>query len=363
MPDQIVPQAQPITPGGEAEWFPPAEDDTITAAPPPSQKRDIRWVFFGKDGLRAGWSVLLFMLFAAAISALARTALSHTVPSSKSLMAGSHEMPVSVTLIGEWVAFAVFALAAFLVSLVERRGFGRFGLGALSSRRIVQFLVGAAWGLLALTLLVVVLHMTGVLAWNGVLLHGAETVKWGALWFLAFLGVGCMEEFLTRGFLQFTLARGLAGIAGALGRSERSRKLFGFWAAALFFSLLFGLGHKNNPGESPIGLVSAGLIGLVFAFSLWRTGSLWWAVGYHAAWDWAQSFVWGVPDSGGMMQHHLLATQPQGKLLLSGGLTGPEGSVWVLPIILITAAVIAVTLKAEPGSPAMEASEAHLPAR
>lgn len=362
MPEEIVPQAQPITPGGEAEWFPPAEDDIITAPPPP-QKRDVRWVFIGKDGLRAGWSVLLFMLLAVMIGWVARRILTHTLPSSKSLMAGSHEMPVSVTLISEWIAFAVFTLAAFFVSRIEGRSFARYGIGILTAHRVRQFLGGAAWGLLLLTLLVVALHVSGLLEWNGVLLHGAEVGKWGALWFLAFLGVGCMEEFLTRGFLQFTLSRGLAGLAGAVGRTDGWRRTFGFWAAAIFFSFLFGLGHKNNAGESPIGLASAGLIGLVFAFSLWRTGSLWWAIGYHAAWDWAQSFVWGVPDSGGMMQHHLLATQPQGSILLSGGLTGPEGSVYVLPIILLTAAVIAVTLKAEPSSPAMEAAQPHLPAR
>ena len=132
------------------------------------------------------------------------------------------------------------------------------------------------------------------------------------------------------------------------------RKAVGFWIAALFFSFIFGFGHKNNPGESPIGLVAAGLIGLVFAFSLWRTGSLWWAVGWHAAWDWAESFFYGTADSGGLSQHRLLATHPQGPVLQSGGLTGPEGSVYVLLVILLTALLVAFTLKAQPGSPAAE---------
>ena len=363
MPDEIVPHAQPIAPGGEAEWFPPAEDDTITAEPPP-QKHDLHWIFYGADGLRAGWSVLLFALLVFVLAWAAKTVLSHTLPSQKSMIGNSKEMPVSVTLIGEWVFFLTAALAAFLVSLVEHRSFGSYGIGPLRPHRLQQFGLGAVFGFGLLSLLVAVLHYTGLLAWNGVLLHGSEIAKWGGLWFLAFLGVGCMEEFLTRGFLQFTLARGVAGIAGAMGASGRNRKVIGFWVVALFFSLLFGLGHKGNPGESPIGLASAGLIGLVFAFSLWRTGSLWWAIGFHAAWDWAQSFVWGVADSGGMMQHHLLSTQPQGSVLMSGGLTGPEGSVYVLPIIAITVAVIAFTLKPEPGSASMDAASApDLPAR
>jgi uncharacterized protein len=77
---------------------------------------------------------------------------------------------------------------------------------------------------------------------------------------------------------------------------------------------------------------------------LWRTGSLWWALGFHAAWDWAQSFVLGVADSGAMVQFHLLGTHPQGKALLSGGATGPEGSVFVLGILGLVAGVAVWTL-------------------
>jgi hypothetical protein len=40
--------------------------------------------------------------------------------------------------------------------------------------------------------------------------------------------------------------------------------------------------------------------------------------------DWAQSFLYGVADSGTMVQHHLLATYPLGKPILSGGATAPK---------------------------------------
>jgi uncharacterized protein len=83
---------------------------------------------------------------------------------------------------------------------------------------------------------------------------------------------------------------------------------------------------------------------MVFCFSLWRTGSLWWAIGFHTAWDWAQSFLYGVADSGIMVRQHLLATHPLGKPLLSGGATGPEGSIFILPIVLIIVLIIIVTV-------------------
>ncbi len=135
----------------------------------------------------------------------------------------------------------------------------------------------------------------------------------------------------------------MAGVYQAIFKTPHAEAL-GFWTAALAFSILFGLGHSGNPGESPIGLLSAGSAGLVFCFSLWRTGSLWWAIGFHMAWDWAQSFLYGVADSGLMVQHHLLATHPVGKPIWSGGTTGPEGSIFVVLVLLIVAVIIATTL-------------------
>ncbi|MGC2399529.1 MAG: hypothetical protein WA510_07095, partial [Acidobacteriaceae bacterium] len=70
------------------------------------------------------------------------------------------------------------------------------------------------------------------------------------------------------------------------------------------------------------------------------TGSLWWALGFHAAWDWAESYVYGTSDSGLAIQGHLLSTHPLGSLLWSGGKTGPEGSILVVPLLVIIAAMM-----------------------
>jgi len=77
---------------------------------------------------------------------------------------------------------------------------------------------------------------------------------------------------------------------------------------------------------------------------LWRTGSLWWAIGFHASWDWAQSFLYGVADSGLMVEYHLLGTHALGTPLMSGGTTGPEGSIFVLPLLAVISFIIMFTL-------------------
>ena len=59
----------------------------------------------------------------------------------------------------------------------------------------------------------------------------------------------------------------------------------GFWQAAWVTSTFFGFGHTGNNGENWIGIFAASAIGFVFCVSVWVTGSAWWAIGCHTAWD------------------------------------------------------------------------------
>jgi hypothetical protein len=129
-----------------------------------------------------------------------------------------------------------------------------------------------------------------------------------------------------------------------LSPATRHAEAIGFWTAAVVTSVAFAFLHGLNPGESRVGLLCAGSAGMMFAFSLWRTGSLWWAIGLHTAWDWTQSFLFGVADSGGISAHRLLSTHPIGPAWLSGGATGPEGSIFVLPVMFLIVLLAAFTL-------------------
>jgi hypothetical protein len=109
----------------------------------------------------------------------------------------------------------------------------------------------------------------------------------------------------------------------------------GFWQAAWVTSTLFGFIHTSNNGENWIGIFAAALIGFVFCVSVWVTGSAWWAIGCHAAWDWAETYFYGTADSGMVAKGHYLTTTPAGNALWSGGSDGPEGSLLVLGVILL----------------------------
>jgi membrane protease YdiL (CAAX protease family) len=241
----------------------------------------------------------------------------------------------------EFFSFAVILLFTWLMSCVEARKFGLYGLGSSDPRRMMHLIQGLITGFVALSLLVFVLYLGHWITFGGVLLHGARPILVnGFLWFIAFVLVGFFEEFTFRGYIQYTLARGIG------------YGVIGFFISAFIWNFGFGAVHGNNPGESPIGLVTAGLIGFIFCISLYYTGSLWWAIGFHATWDWAESYFYGTADSGGVSQGRLLDSHPHGaNIFLTGGTTGPEGSVFCIIVALLVGVLIYMTQRPRDGRP------------
>jgi uncharacterized protein len=293
----------------------PESDSPQAPAFRPTPERDMHWVFFGPHGLRAGWSMLVFVFVLVALGYGVSAIVGHFWhPHFKAGM----PMPPAMGIINEGVQLAVVAIATGIMSLIERKPV--FFYGYQGQARGLRFFSGLFWGFAAISALVLVLDKLGYLSIDGRALSGSSILRYGLLWGFGFLLVGFFEESTLRGYLQFTFLRGV-----------------GFWWGAIGLSLLFGFGHGHNPGESPVGLFAAGAIGLVFCLSLWYTGSLWWAVGFHAAWDWGESYFYGTADSGLVAQGHLFQEHPIGKLLWSGGATGPEGSILVLPLLVLAA--------------------------
>ena len=283
---------------------------------PEPPKRGLRWVFVGENGIRAGWGLLLFVIIFLAVArciGLIAHYLIHAKPPARDAA-----FTPKLGLISEGLSTFCVLVATAVMSLIERRPVLYYGYQGTA--RAARFFFGLVWGFVAISALVLTLWKAGLLGFDGQMLYGGAMWKYAAEWGLVFLFVGLFEESLMRGYMQFTMTRGV-----------------GFWWGALLFSFLFGFGHGSNTGESPVGLFTAGAVGLVFCLSLWYTGSLWWAVGFHAAWDWGESYFYGTSDSGMMAQGHLLGEHPVGKLLWSGGPTGPEGSLVAIPLLVIIA--------------------------
>ena len=84
----------------------------------------------------------------------------------------------------------------------------------------------------------------------------------------------------------------------------------GFWPTAIILSSP-SAPCTWNKGESLVGAAGAALIGLFFCLTLRRTGNLWFAVGLHASWDWGETYLYSVPNSGGR-------ARPPARFLIPG---------------------------------------------
>lgn len=348
---------------------PVPEQDTSSApadslAQPLVQHSSAHGIFIGRFGLRAGWGIaifvplfLIFSLILGAGALAARGKLKETItkmqqaktaqkspsgaPAAKPQKPQS-DMTPKFTVIAEAVQFAALGLAAWILSRIERRRLAVYGIDRSHLRDILP---GAFWGLATLSLLVALLRGFHLLVFDERALAGAAILVFGAKWLLAFFLVGLLEEYTIRGYIQYTFTRGVFGLAERLS-STRTRAI-AFWIAAFFMSAVFGALHLGNSGENRIGIVMVFLAGILFSYALWRTGSLWWGIGFHMTWDWAQSFLYGVPDSGGLSTGRLFHTHPVGNVLLSGGSDGPEGSLLVIPILLLVFVVLRFTRAGE----------------
>jgi uncharacterized protein len=340
-------------------------------APPPSGSRSVlnflHWVFIGSTGLRALWSVLIFVVLFILFARVIGTAFS-----SLHLISKGAAFTPSQGFWRELIAFLALVGAAALVALIERRR-SLLEYNLLGPRRPMRFASGLATGFAALSALIGGLAWGGWLQFGPIALSGPEVFRFAALWACCFLVVGFVEEGIFRCYLQATLTRGInfwwalgvvAVICGVLVFKSKGSGVWGvygfallglipclllhlkkaqgarFWQAAWATSTLFGYIHTGNNGENWIGIFAAALIAFVFCVSVKLTGSAWWAIGCHASWDWGESFFYGTADSGLTAQGHYLTSTPVGAAFWSGGTDGPEGSVLVIPVVLLLMAAI-----------------------
>jgi CAAX protease family protein len=297
----------------------PSVPDQIVQPSSSVPQRPRHGIFRGPNGIRAGWRVLLFLAIVAALFLVLVMGLRFA--RGRINPGGASQLTPTGTGLSEAAIFLFTSIAALIMARIEHRKYGQYGLPARSAFK-KDFWIGTLVGFLAISG-----ALLGIFAFHGfritgLAIHGGTIASATIAWSLAFVMVGLAEEFAFRGYLQFTLTTGM-----------------GFWPSAILLSSLFGLAHAGNPGESIPGLISVVLFGLLFCLFLRRTGNLWWAVGFHAGWDWGQTFFYGVPDSGIPPFHNLFGCMFHGPRWLTGGTVGPEASVFT-PIVLAIVAVL-----------------------
>ncbi len=255
--------------------------------------------------MRAGWRAALYVALFFIFMSIAGTVIRIFLP-----LLLVPNGPVTPRVLGIQEGLAVFCalLAAYVLARLEGGRFGEYGM-PWSRAFTKNFWLGAVWGILAISAMMFLIDLSGGYSLGAIDLPRVALVRYALEWAGVFLLVGMYEEFFFRGYLQFTLTSGMS-----------------FWPAAILLSAIFGAVHLRNPGEGPIGALSVFVTGMFLAFTLRRTGSLWFAIGFHAAWDYGETYIYSVPDSGIVMPGHLLASTFHGPAWLTGGTVGPEGS-------------------------------------
>jgi len=276
-------------------------------------------VFLGPGGLRVGWRLVIAVSIWLLLLRVLSTAIIF-IPGVRDTLrrmaTGTVVLTPTIVLLSEGVLTAAALLAGFVMSRIEGRSFAEYGLPgrAAFGKRFWQ---GALFGFVMISVLmglIAILHGYSV---SGVDLRGVAAARYGVFYFAGFIAVALFEEFSFRGYLQSTLQ--LAA---------------GFWPAALVLAAIFGVIHLTNAGEGAYGVVMAGCFGLLAAFTLWRTGNIWFAIGLHAVWDWGETYFYSVRDSGVPASGHLLRSEFHGPTWLTGGSIGPEGSALVFAVLI-----------------------------
>jgi membrane protease YdiL (CAAX protease family) len=273
-------------------------------------------IFLNEKGLRAGWRLVLYAVFVAALGFSGGMVLRHFAPPTRGVFSPRYLFA------GEIFSFVVVFGAALIMSRIEHRSPGVYGLPAKGAFGKL-FWQGFLIGLVEISALVGLISAFGGYSFGSLALHGSSILRWAIVWTIFFVFVGFFEEFMFRGYTQFTLADGI-----------------GFWPAAILLSVSFGAVHLSNPGEGWVGAAAVVMIGLIFALTLQRTGNLWLAVGWHASFDFGETFLYSVPNSGMVFDGHLSNASLQGAKWLTGGTVGPEGSVFSFLTMAILALVV-----------------------
>jgi membrane protease YdiL (CAAX protease family) len=262
----------------------------------------LRRVFYGPSGLRAGWRALgFFILLFAAVESQANYILKveHDI-------FGVGETPGGV-LLEKALLFGCALVLTVIFGSFERRSLAEYGLPL---RKIfgAEFWAGALWGFGILTVNIALMILSHAYSFGTIALSVIAILKYGFLWAVGFLAVGIAEEFAFRGYLQYTLTRGM-----------------GFWPASVLTSILFGLIHLDVQAPWPA-IVNIAVLALFVCMALHRTGNLWFRIGSHAAFDWGEAFFYSTSHT--KVEGHLFNASLHSSKWLSGGDAGPEGNIF-----------------------------------
>ena len=219
---------------------------------------------------------------------------------------------------GESRNFFTALICTGLFAIYERRRVDGYGL-QLDAALTSPTFEGVAVGIVVPGVVALGMIALGGMHIHGFALSGTALLVSALAWLLACICVGLAEEFWFRAYFQQTLWKSI-----------------GFWPSAIVIALIFAAEHYfYKQGENIWDVISIVSISLLLSYSILRTGTLWFAVGYHTAFDYMQLFVIGTPNGSAVPVGRLLNVEFTGPAWLTGGVLGTEASFLVYPAMVL----------------------------
>ena len=135
------------------------------------------------------------------------------------------------------------------------------------------------------------------------------------------------EELICRGFIY-----------------RRVEKTYNPIVATVSNALLFALIHVMNPGVTVLSLLNVFLCGIMFSLIIYYTDSMAFAMAGHAGWNFCQSIIFGLPNSGQVFPYSIFkldASNARDSFFYNVGF-GVEGTAFAVIILAVACVVIIV---------------------
>lgn len=275
--------------------------------------------------LRSGWRILGFLILFWAFANLVFLAKSFFPDiTKKEFIEGYSLLIVSI--------LAIAATASVLISrkLLDKKSFRSLGL-KLNKNALKDIAFGFLLSALMAGTFFLVLIGFDLIEFEGINFNETVTgegfVNLMSVFSLASMLlllletvlVGYWEELVFRGYLLQNMVHGL-----------------GLKLAVVISCILYGLIHASNPNATILSSVIIVAFGFLRIYGYLTTQMLWLSIGMHIGWNFFQGPIFGFAASGHasatLIQHSFTSE----KSYLTGGEFGPEGSIIILPILLIT---------------------------
>lgn len=211
----------------------------------------------------------------------------------------------------------IIGVTLLYVRLVSKHDFSLFFKG-LRGNNLKMVGLGLLTGFLMNSFCILPAILTG----NLKLSIGNISIEWLLICFVLVFIQSSAEEMLDRGYVFFNL---------------RSR--YGFVKALVINSVVFSLMHLTNDGITLISIINIVLIGVFFTFAVHYLDSLWFAMANHAAWNFTQNFVYGLPNSGLPAENSLIKVNSATHGVFYDTTFGIEGTI-VATVVVLCATIL-----------------------